>query len=62
MRPCFEHSGFVHSRDDKVEVVKNAFLVCVQYTSASSLVVAPCGEKFGGMMVFRVVCHFSNKY
>ena len=37
------------------------FLVRVQYASALSLVVAPCREKFGGKMVIRVACHFSDK-
>ena len=35
--------------------------VRVQYTSASSLVVAPRGEKFGGNMVVRVARHFADK-
>ena len=40
MRPYFERSGFVHSRYDNAEVVNNGFLVRVQYTSMSSLVIA----------------------
>ena len=57
MIPCFERSGFVHSWYDEAEVVKDGFLVSVQYTSASSLVVASCSNKFGGKMVIIVVCH-----
>ena len=45
VRPFFECSGFVHCRYDKSEVVNDGFLVCVQYTSTSSLVVAPHCEK-----------------
>ena len=59
--PCFERSGFVHSMFYDMEVVYNGFLVRVQYTSASSIVVAPRGEKFCGKMVFRVACHFNDK-
>ena len=59
--PCFERYGFVHSWYYEAEVVNNGFIVRVQYNSTSSLVVAPCGEKFGGNMVVRVACHFSNK-
>ena len=44
VRPCFERSGFFHSRYDKAEVVNDRFLVHVQHTSASSLVVAPRSE------------------
>ena len=54
VHPCFERSGFVHSRYDESKVVNDGFLVLVQYTFASSLVVAPRGEKFGGKMVVRV--------
>ena len=61
MRPCFECSSFYHSWYDEAEVVNDGFFFHVQYTSASSLVVAPFSEKFGGKMVVRVVCHFSNK-
>ena len=61
VRPCFERSTFVHSWYDEAEVVNYRFLVRVQYTPASSLVVALCGENFGGKMVIRVACHFSNK-
>ena len=44
VRPCFESSGFVHSRYYEAEVVANdVFIVRVQYTSASSFVVAPRG-------------------
>ena len=55
VRPCFERSSFSHSLYDEAEVVNDGFLVRVQYTSASSLVVATCGEKFSGKMVVRVV-------
>ena len=41
--------------------MNSGFIVCVQYTSVPSLVVAPCGEKFDGNMVVRVACHFANK-
>ena len=58
---CLERSGFVHSKYDEAEVVNYGFLVRVQYTSMSSLVVAPRGEKFGGKMVIIVACHFANK-
>ena len=37
------------------------FFVHVQYTSTSPPVVAPCSEKFGGKMVVRVACHFTNE-
>ena len=40
VRPYFERSVFVHSRYDEAEVVNDIFLVRVNYTSASSLVVA----------------------
>ena len=43
LRLCFERSGFVYSRYDKADVVNYGFLVCVQYTSVLSLVVAPRG-------------------
>ena len=62
MRPCFERSDFVHSWYDESEVLNNVFFVCVQYTSTSSLVVAPFSENFGGKMVIRVACHFSNEW
>ena len=62
MKLYFERSGFVHSKYDKAEVVNNGFLVRDHYTSASSLLVAPCGEKFGGKMVVRAACHFANRY
>ena len=61
MRLCLERSVFLHSRYDKVEVVNNGFLVCVQYISVSSLLVTPHGNKFGGNMVFIIACPFSNK-
>ena len=41
--------------------MNDGFIVCVQYTSASSLMVAPRNEKFGGKIFFRVACHFSDK-
>ena len=41
--------------------MNDGFLVRVKYTSASSLVVAPCSEEFGGNMVVRFACHFVNK-
>ena len=47
VRQCLERSSFSRSRYDKVKVVDDEFLVCMQYTVASSLVVAPQGEKFG---------------
>ena len=61
MCPCFEPSGFVHSRYTEADVVNDVFIVCMQYTSTSSLVVVPRGEKFGGKMVVRVACHFPIK-
>ena len=61
VHPCFECSGFVHSWYDEAEVVNDGFLVCLQYASAPSLVVATCGEKFGGKMVVIVLFHFANK-
>ena len=42
--PCLERSYFVHTRYDKSEVVEDGLLVCVQYTSALSLVVKICGK------------------
>ena len=59
--PGFERSIFSHSGCDQLEVVNDDFFVRVKYTSTSSLVVAPRSEKFGGKMVVRVACHFSNK-
>ena len=59
--PCFDCSVFVHYCYDEVEFVNDVFVVRVKYTSTLSLVVAPCGEKFGGKMVVRVECQFSNK-
>ena len=41
--------------------MNNGFIVCVQYTSASYIVVVPCGEKFCGKMDIIVACHFDNK-
>ena len=61
MRLCFERSSFVHSWYDESEVVNDVFFVRVQYTSTYSLVVALCIDKFGGKMVVRVACHFSDK-
>ena len=58
---CFERLGFVHSRYGKTKVVNYRFIVCVQYTSASSFVVETFCEKFGGKMVVRVACYFDNK-
>ena len=55
--PCFELSGFFHSSHVEAEVVNDEFLVCVQYTSASSLVIVPSNWKFGGKMVVRVDSH-----
>ena len=61
MRLYFECSGFIQSKYDESEVVIYVFFVRVQYTSTSSLAFAPYSEKFGGKMVFRVACHFSNE-
>ena len=61
VRPCFECSGFVHSWYYEAEVVNNGFFVRIQYTSTSSLVVAPFSEKFGGKMVVIIACHFTNE-
>ena len=61
VRPYFERSSFVHYRYDESEVVNGGYIVCVQYTFASSLVIAPHGDKFGGKMVVRVVFQFANK-
>ena len=61
MLPFLDHSGFVHSRYDKAEVFNDRFLASVQCTPALFLVVAPRGEKFGGKMVVRIACHFSDK-
>ena len=61
MSPCLERSGFVHSRYNKAELVKNGFLVRVQYASTLSLVVTPHGKKFGAKMVIRIARHFANK-
>ena len=52
---------FFYSWYDHSEVVNDDFFVRVQYTSTFSLVVETCSEKFGGKMVVRVACHFSNK-
>ena len=41
--------------------MNDGFLIHVQYTSTFYLLVVPCGEKFGGRVVVRVACHFSNK-
>ena len=60
LRPCFDISGFVHSRYDEAEVVNDGFIVHVKYTFASSLFVAPCGDKFDGEMVVRFACQFAN--
>ena len=60
VRPYFERSSFVHSWYDESEFVNDGFLVRVQYTSTSSLVIAPCGDKFGGKMVVIFTWHFSN--
>ena len=62
VRPCFERSGFVHFCYDEAEVVNNGFLVRVQYTYASSLVVAPCGDNFYGKIVVRFACQFANDF
>ena len=59
--PVFECSDFFHSWYDETEVVNNGFFVYVQYTYTLSLVVATCSESFGGKMVVRVACHFSNE-
>ena len=61
MRPYLEISNFVHSSYDEAEVVDDGRLVLVMYASASSLVVKPQGNKFGGNMVVRIVCHFSDE-
>ena len=61
VRPCFERYGFSQTRYDEAEVTSNGFLVRVQYTSTSYLVVAPRGEKFGGNMVIRIACQFVNE-
>ena len=61
VRLCFERSNFPHYWYDEAEVANNRFLVRVQYTYASSLVVVPCGEKFGGKMFVRAACHVVNK-
>ena len=50
-----------HSRHDEEEAMNYVFLVCVKYTSALSLVVAPRSDKFGGNMVVIIACYFSNK-
>ena len=59
MLPYLERSGFVHSRYDKA--VNDGCLFCVQCIYASSLVVVPLGENFGGKMVVRFACHFDDK-
>ena len=41
--------------------MKDEFLVHVQYASVPSLVITPRGKKFGGEMVVRIVCHFSDE-
>ena len=38
------------------------FFVRVQYTSMSSLAVAPCSENFGGEIIVIIPCHFPNEY
>ena len=61
MRQYIERSVFFHSRYDEAEVVNDGFLVRVQYTSASSLVITPHGKKFGGKMFIIILCHFDNE-
>ena len=61
MCPCCEHSGFIHYSYDEAEVVRDRFIVHVQYNAASYLVVAPRGEKFGENMFVVVSCHFADK-
>ena len=39
----------------------DGLLVRVQYASASSLVVTPCGKKFGGKTAVIIPCHFSDE-
>ena len=60
VRSCFSRSGFSHCRYEEAEVVNYGHPVRVQCTSASSLVVAQHSENFGGKMVARVACHFSD--
>ena len=61
MDPFIEHYGFVHSRYDEAEVVNDELFVGVKYTSESSLVVAPRGEKCFGKMVIIFACNFADK-
>ena len=58
--PCLERSFFFYYKYDNAEVVHNVFLIRVQYTSASSLVVTPLG-KFGRNMVVRIPCKFADE-
>ena len=62
VHPCLEHSSFVHSRYDKSEVVGCVLLAHVKYASVSSLVVTSHGKNFGGKMVIRDACHFSDEF
>ena len=43
------------------EVVNDGIIVIVKYTSAPYFVVEIRGDKFGGNMVIRVACQFSDK-
>ena len=54
--PFFSLFGY-----NEAKVVNDGFLVRVNYTCALSVVVAPCGDKFGGKMSSRVACHFVDK-
>ena len=59
--PCLECCRFVQSRYDEADVVDGGLLVYVYCIPAPSLVVTPRGKKFGGNMVVRIACHFSNE-
>ena len=61
LRPCVEHAGFSHPWYDKAGVVDDGFLVCVKYSSTSSLVVIPHGKKLGGELIVIVAVIFSNE-
>ena len=61
MHQCLKRAVIIHCKYDKAQVVDDGLLVHVQYDSAAYIVVTPRGNKFGGKIVVKLACHFSDE-
>ena len=61
MYPLTHSSCLTNAGKDECNVLHNGLLVRVENSAASSFVIAPCSQKFGGELLVRVAHYLSNE-